>query len=132
MRKALWASLALTACASHSVHPLRAMDVPTAPYIEGAAAEDVDGSLTWEGGCLQFRSEGGERLLPIWPRASVFNGTSLMFHMPGKTDQPLLVTQQVSISGERLPADYAQANFGVYLQRCGGVPFFVAGVRPAD
>jgi hypothetical protein len=132
MRKALWTFLALTACAAHSVHPLRPMDVPTAPYIEGASAEAVDGSLDWRDGCLLFRSDAGDRLLPIWPRASVFNGTSLMFSRPGKTEQPLLVNEQIEIGGETLPPAYVQANFGNYVQRCGGKPFFVADVRPAN
>ena len=132
MRKSLILLAALAGCAGHSVHPLRPMDVPTAPYIDVATAEAVDGSLTWEENCLRFRGDNGERLLPVWPRSTLFNGTSLMFHVPGKNDQPFLVAQQVEISGERLPAAYAQAYFATYVQRCGGTPFFVAAVRPAD
>lgn len=147
MRKAFWtvwagpAMLALTACATtssstngtrHNIHPLRPVDVPTVPYVEGANAESVNGSLTWEDGCLLFRSDAGEHLLPVWPRASVFNGTSLLFHRPGKAEQPLLINQQVDLGGERLPLAYAGASFPDYLQRCGGVPFFVADVAPAN
>jgi len=134
MRKALLAFLApaLAACATHGVHPLRPLDLPTAPYVEGAAVETLSGSLTYDDGCVMFRAQGGERLLTIWPRSSVFNGTSLMFHRPGKTEHPLLVNEEIEIRGERLPAAYAQANFAPYLRRCGGVPFFVAQVRPAD
>ncbi|MBV9528176.1 hypothetical protein [Sphingomonas sp.] len=138
MRKALWTFFALSGCATqypetyHAPHPLREVDVPTAPYVEGANAEAVDGSLTWEDGCLLFRSEAGDRILPIWPRASVFNGTSLIFHRPGRSEQPLLVNQEIEIGGETLPPAYALANFGTYVQRCGGKPFFVADVAPAD
>lgn len=132
MRKSVWGLLALTSCASHSVHPLRPLPIPTARYVEGAAIDRLSGSLTYEDGCLGFRVEGGERLLPIWPQDSIFNGTSLIFHVPGKTDQPLLVNQEVEIGGERLPLAYAQTSFADNLQRCGGTPFFVATVRPAD
>lgn len=132
MRKAMFLFLALSGCAAHGLHPLRPQDVPTAPYIEGAAVQEAPGSLAYEDGCLSFRTEAGEHLLPIWPRASVFNGTSLMFHRPGKADQPLLVNQEIVLGGEPLPTAYAQANFAPYLQRCGGAPFFVATVSPAD
>ncbi|MGZ2413035.1 hypothetical protein ACUXST_002477 [Sphingomonas sp. F9_3S_D5_B_2] len=138
MRKAVWAVLALASCATprveqpHHIRPLRPLDVPTIPYVENAAAEELMGSLTYEDACLMFRVEGGERLLPVWPTSSVFNGTSLIFHRPGKTDQPMLVNQEVVIGGNRLPAGYAQSNLGPYLQRCGGIPFFVAEVTPAD
>ena len=132
MRKSVWAFLALTSCATHSVHPLRPLPIPTAYYVEGAAVDNLSGSLTYEDGCLGFRVEGGERLLPIWPKDSIFNGTSLTFHMPGKGDQPLLINQEIEIGGERLPAAYAQRNFAENFQRCGGAPFFVTAVRPAD
>ena len=132
MRKTLWALLPLSACATGGVPPLKPLDLPTAPYVEGAAVEHLAGSLTFDDGCLMFRAEGGERLLPIWPRTSVFNGTSLIFRRPGKTEQPLLVNEEVAIGGERLPSAYAQSYFKPYLERCGGVPFFVATTRPAD
>jgi len=132
MRKAVWTALALTSCASGGVHPLRPLALPTVPYVEGAVAEQIPGSLTYEDGCLLFRVAGGERLLPVWPSGSVFNGTSLTFHRPGKADQALLVSEEVEVSGERLRADYVQANFAPYAQRCGGTPFFIAEVRPAD
>jgi hypothetical protein len=131
MRKAVLSFLALTSCATHSVHPLRPVPIPTAYYQENAAIEDLAGSLTYEDGCLGFRVEGGEHLLPIWPKDSVFNGTSLVFHMPGKTDQPLLINQEVELGGHRLPSTYMQQNFPETV-RCGGVPFFVAAVRPAN
>ena len=132
MRKALWTALLLTGCAAAPVHPLRPVDVPTAPYVEGANAQSVEGSLMWEDGCLLFRSEAGDHLLPIWPRTSEFNGTSMIFRRPGRTEQPLLINQQVELGGEHLPAAYVDANFRTYAQRCGGEPFFVADVRPAD
>lgn len=132
MRTWGFAFLALGACAGGGVHPLKPLNLPTVPYVEGAAVEAIAGSLTFDDGCLLFRAKGGERLLPLWPRGSVFNGTSLMFHRPGKTDRPLLVNEELLLSGERLPTTYVQANFADYAQRCGGVPFFVAKVRPAD
>jgi hypothetical protein len=132
MCKVLWSFLVLAGCAAQPMHPLRPKDVPTAPYVEGASAEAVDGSLAWQDGCLLFRSDAGNRLLPIWPHTSVFNGTALIFRRPGKTEQPVLVNQEIEIGGERLPAAYAQANFGPYVQRCGGQPFFVADIEPAS
>ena len=132
MRKAVWAFVALTGCAGHGVHPLRPLDLPTAPFVEGTAVETLSGSLTFDEGCLIFRARGGERLLTIWPRSSVFNGTSLMFRRPGKTEHPLLVNEEVEISGMRVPLSYFHAYFPQYETRCGGVPFFVAKVRPAD
>lgn len=132
MRKALWTVLPLASCATGGVHPLRPLDLPTASYLEGAAIERVAGSLTYDDNCLMFRARGGDRLLPVWPVGTVFNGTSLMFHRPGKTDHPLLVNEEIQISGEHLPAGYVRSHFQDYLQRCGGTPFFVAKVRPAD
>jgi len=132
VRKVLWSFLLLAGCATHGVHPLRPLDVATAPYAEGAAVDEVSGSLTYDDHCLGFRELDGQRLLPIWPRDSVFNGTSLMFHRPGKAEQPLLINQEIAIRGEPLPAAYVQANFAPYARRCGGVPFFVAEVAPAD
>jgi len=132
MRKAVWTLLAVTSCSTGGVHPLRPLDLPTASYLEGVEFESIVGSLTYDNSCLLFRSEGGEMLLPVWPYGTVFNGTSLMFHRPGKTDQPLLVNEQIQIRGERLPAGYVRSHFEDYRQRCGGAPFFVAAVRPAD
>jgi hypothetical protein len=132
MRKALWTFLLLTGCAARPVHPLRPIDVPTIPYVEGARAESIEGSLMWEDGCLLFRSERGDHLLPIWPRTSKFNGTSMIFRRPGRTEQPLLLNEEVVLGGERLPIAYVETNFHTYAQRCGGAPFFVADVQPAD
>lgn len=132
MRKAVWTLLALASCSSGGVHPLRPLELPTASYLENVEFEGIAGSLTYDNNCLLFRTDKGERLLTVWPYGTVFNGTSLMFHRPGKTDQPLLVDEQITISGERLPAGYVRSHFEEYRQRCGGTPFFVAAVRPAD
>jgi len=132
---AMAAILALGACVSRTgIRPLRPLEIPTAPYRD-AAPEAITGSLVYEGGCLLFRDEQTRALLlPVWPSGSSFNGSALTFHLPGKTDQLLIVAQEAVLYGQHAGWPALNGPSYVPLQRqCGAyAPFFVANVRPAD
>jgi hypothetical protein len=137
MRRAgMIAVLVLQGCAANDIHhvrPLRPLELATAPYQQSSAAT-VAGSLMYEGGCLLFRPDGpAERLLPIWPVGSIFNGTSLIFHQPGKADQPILIAQQLVMTGRRVAwRELSSAAYAPFEHQCGAQPFLVSEVRPAD
>lgn len=131
----LVAILALGACVNRGgIRPLRPLEIPLAPY-HGAAPEAITGTLMYEGGCLLFRDEQTRALLlPVWPSGSSFNGSALTFHLPGKTDQLLIVAQEAVLYGQHggWPA-LAGPPYVPFQHQCGGyAPFFVANVRPAD
>ena len=137
MRRAGLLGLALlAACSTYSnggVRPLRPLELATAPYSETVTA-GLTGSLMYEGGCLLFRDEQSTaRLLPVWPAGSVFNGTSVIFHRPGKADQPVLIGQEFVMEGQPLmwPA-LSPAVYSPFRHQCAAQPFLVARVRPAD
>ena len=124
----------LPGCASglhHGIRPLRPLELATGPY-DGTIAASETGSLMYEGGCLLFRVDGSQvPLLPIWPNGSIFNGTSVIFHEPGKASQSIIIEQQIVIDGrpiewERLP------GFVPFQNQCRAQPFLVSNVRPAD
>jgi hypothetical protein len=130
------AVLLLQGCAASGVHrirPLRPLELATAPYQQSSAAA-LTGSLMYEGGCLLFRpDESAERVLPIWPVGSIFNGTSLIFHQPGKADQPILIAQQFVMTGRRVAwRALSPAAYAPFEHQCGAQPFLVSDVRPAD
>ena len=98
MRRALLLAFCpLAACAAnapHGVRPLRPLELATAPYQE-ATGTSLTGSLLYESGCLLFRDDATKaRLLPVWPTGSIFNGTALIFHQPGKADQPVMIGEE--------------------------------------
>jgi hypothetical protein len=88
----------------------------------------------YEGGCLLFRNdEGGPPLMPVWPTGSVFNGTSVIFHQPGKSDQPVLVSEEFVMEGQSLSwSALSAATYSPFQQQCAAAPFMVARVRPAN
>ena len=91
MRKTGMAALALLAgCVGNSgIRPLRPLEIPTAPYQE-IVTSSLLGSLSYEGGCLLFHDEKAhDWLLPVWPIGTTFNGSALIFHLPGKPEQRL-------------------------------------------
>ena len=121
-------------CASnlhHGVRPLRPLELATGPY-DGVIAASLTGSLMYEGGCLMFRPDGSAApLLPIWPNGSVFNGTSVIFHEPGKAGQPIIIEQEVVVEGR--PLGWGQlAGYEPFESQCRAEPFLVSKVRPAD
>jgi hypothetical protein len=134
MRPAVFITVLLFAgCASHGVHPLRALEIPTAPY-NGIVTTALTGSLLYEGGCLLFRDDGKHlQLVPVWPDGTTFNGTSVIFHEPGKADQRIVVAEEFLMQGQPLEWRYVPGQRTVLHQRqCGGVPFAVLGIRPAN
>jgi hypothetical protein len=127
-------ALMLTSCVSHGgIRPLRPLEIATEPYQETVTAT-LTGSLMYEGGCLLFRDEESTaRLTPVWPAGSIFNGTSVIFHQPGKADQPVVVGEEFMMEGQ--PLQWSGLSAGAYSpfqQQCAAQPFMVARVRPAD
>jgi hypothetical protein len=137
MRKAgLLAILLLTGCFNNhpAVRPLRPLEIATAPY-EPHATTTLTGSPMYEGGCLLFRDEpSGSLLMLVLPAGSSFNGNSLLFHLPGKADQWLAISQELLLYGRAMPWQALGAPVYEPIQRqCGAyAPFFVTNVRPAD
>jgi hypothetical protein len=125
--------LVLASCATRGVHPLTPQDLATAPY-HSVATTALTGSLMYEGGCLLFRDdEETTQLLPVWPDGSVFNGTTLTFHRPGKADQLVVIEQELQLEGQ--PLQWSGLTYRPYTQlhqQCGAQPFFVSRVRPAN
>jgi hypothetical protein len=133
MRRAIWSLLLLSGCVSTGPHPLRALEIPTVPY-RAIVATRLAGTLTYDGGCLLFRSDTKRvQLVPIWPDGTRFNGTSVTFHQPGRMDQTIVINEEFLMSGQ--PVQWARLpgpRIPVHQQQCGGIPFAVATVRPAD
>lgn len=126
------ALLAVPACTANGhggIRPLRPLELATAPYRQGVRSA-LTGSLSYENNCLLFREQGSGRLVfPIWPSGSIFNGTSVIFHEPGKADQPILVAQQFVMEGQRTAWT---GDLAPFERQCGTAPFVVSEVRPAD
>jgi hypothetical protein len=137
MRKAgVFFTFVLAGCVSQhpTIRPLRPLEIATAPYVD-VATDTHTGSLMYEGGCLLFRDDATRALLmPIWPAGSSFNGTAVSFHLPGKSDQWLAITQEIHIQGE--PLRWSTLNPVYYApeqHQCGAFPpYLVTSVRPAD
>ena len=129
----LTTSLLLAGCASTGVHPLRPLEIPTAPYT-GITTAALTGSLMYEGGCLTFRDDDfRHRLVPVWPDGTVFNGTSVIFHEPGRADQRLVIGEEILLEGQPLQWGRVPGpRTALHQQQCGGEPFAVLGVRPAN
>jgi hypothetical protein len=137
MRRAgLVAIVMLAGCVSNhlAVRPLRPLEIATAPY-QPLATTALTGSFMYEGGCLLFRDdESGSLLMPVLPSGSSFNGNALLFHLPGKADQWLAVSQEVLIYGQPIQRQALIApTYAPIEQQCGAyAPFFVNHVRPAN
>jgi hypothetical protein len=137
MRKAwLLALVLLGGCMNNhpAVRPLHPLEIPTAPY-QPVAVTALRGSLMYEGGCLLFRDEQtGTLLLPVWPAGSSFNGTGLLYHLPGKSDQWVVMTQEALLDGQPLSWQaLASPAYDAFHHQCGAyAPFFVTAVRPAN
>jgi hypothetical protein len=136
MRKAgLLVLFVLTSCMTNGsrIRPLRPLELAVAPYQE-AAVSALSGSLMYENGCLLFRDEKSKStMLPVWPVGSVFNGTSVIFHQPAKSDQRIVVGEEFLMEGQR--SDWSAlppATFLPFRHQCGAQPFVVSSVHPAD
>lgn len=126
--------LLLSGCmSSHGVRPLRPQELATAPY-QGVVTAAFTGSLLYEGGCLLFRDDQNRvQLLPFWPTGSVFNGTSVLFHQPGKADQRVVVGEEFMMEGQ--PPSWSAmsaSSFEPFHRQCGAQPFFVSRITPAN
>jgi len=132
-RVALLTLLPLQSCATHGVHPLSPQDLATAPYQSVVTAE-LTGSLLYEGGCLLFRDDDQTvQLLPVWPPGSEFNGTTLTFHSPGKSDQLVVIAQVLRIEGQPIQWSALSAPaFAPIHRQCAAPPFFVSRITPAN
>ena len=88
----------------------------------------------YEGNCLLFRDEATKiYLMPVWPYGSSFNGTGLLFHQPGKTDQRIMVAEEFLMEGQPLQwSTLSGVTYAPFLSQCGYQPFFVSSVRPAN
>ena len=132
-RLALFGFAVLQACASNSIRPLKPLDLATASY-QGVVSQSVGGSLFYQGNCLLFRGDSPEvQLMPVWPMGTVFNGTSVIFTEPGRSDQPFVMNEEIVIEGR--PLDWAAMSHPVYApfqHQCGSQPFLVSHVRPAN
>ena len=126
-------ALLLMSCMSHGVHPLRPLEIPTAPY-NGIATAALTGTLMYEGGCLLFSDDTKRvQLVPVWPSGSSFNGTSVVFHNPGRAEQRVIIGEELMIEGQ--PLEWSRvpgARVVLHQRRCGREPFAVLGVRPAN
>jgi hypothetical protein len=104
------------------------------PDATDVATAALTGSPMYEGGCLLFRDEGNRvQLMPVWPDGSSFNGTSVTFHEPGKTEQRIIVGEEFLMEGQpiqwaRMPGPRAP----LYRQKCNRETFAVLGVHPAN
>lgn len=132
-RVAVASAVAVGGCTqSHAIRPLRPLELATAPYLD-RLVEARTGSLMYEGGCLLFRDDGTtQRFLPVWPTGTVFNGTSVIFHQPAKDEQRIIVGEEFVMGGQRASWPTLAAGYLPFRQQCGGQPFFVSSVRPAD
>ena len=134
LKSAALLCLLLAGCMhAHGIRPLRPLELATAPYLD-RVVEARSGSLMYEGGCLLFRDERTkQRLLPIWPDGSTFNGTSVTFHQPAKDDQRIIVGEEVVVGGQSAAwPSLATLAYQPFRHQCGAQPFFVSSVRPAD
>lgn len=115
------------------VRPLRPLEVPVAPY-QDTVTNTLTGSLMYEGGCLLFRDEDTKaHLLPVWPLRSTFNGTSVFFHQPGKTEQRIVLGEEFLMEGRAMAwPESVPAYYLPFQQQCGAEPFFVSAIRPAN
>ena len=135
MRKAgLLTIFLLGGCMSEhpSIRPLRPLEIATTPYRD-VATTALTGSLMYEGGCLLFRDDETRALMmPVWPAGSSFNGTALLYHLPGKADQWIPISQEVVLYGE--PTQWsAFTTYQPFQHQCGTfAPYYVGAVRPAD
>jgi hypothetical protein len=130
-------ALLQSSCATnsrHGIRPLRPLELATAPYQETVTAS-LTGTMMYESGCLLFRDDDMTKavLLPMWPTGSIFNGTSVIFHRPGKADQPLFVGEEFVMEGRPVqwPA-LAASDYTPFAHQCAAQPFLVSRVRPAN
>ena len=134
MKSVLFAlPLVLAGCVSNGVHPLEPLEIPIVGYSPVVTAS-ASGSLAYEHGCLLFVEDGGNQIVaPVWPDGTIFNGTSVIFHRPGRADQPIVLNQEFVMSGQPLAwSAVPSPRAAQFEHQCGRAPFAVADVAPAN
>ena len=133
--KGLAALMVLGGCAAQNgVRPLRPLEIATAPY-QQVATSAMTGTLMYEGGCLLFHDEAsGLNFMPVLPFGSSFNGTAVLFHKPGRSDQWVAVAQELFIEGQPIGWPTLRSRtYQPFHHQCGGfTPFFISAVTPAN
>lgn len=126
-------ALLLAGCASSAVEPLQPLEIATVPY-QGIPKTALTGSLLFEGGCLLFRDDSNHlQLFPVWPDGSSFNGSSVIFHEPGKADQLVALAEEFVMAGRPVPwSGFTNPRMALHRRHCGSAPFAVLGIRPAN
>lgn len=131
-----WAVLALgllAGCAAPNpaFAPLAPDSIPTLPYDPQVSAV-LNGSLMYERGCLLFHDDGSGRLfLPVWPDGSSFNGAAVSLHLPSKADQPIVISEEVSLSVNAMNGPLPE-QLARFEHQCPEQPLTVAAATPAD
>jgi hypothetical protein len=137
MRKTGLLLFLMPACAGcvkqELIRPLRPLELATSLYSPAVTAAR-SGSLMYERGCLMFRADRTDAvMLPIWPDGSILDGTSVTFHEPAKADQKIFIGEQLLMEGRDVPwRALSPAYFAPFQQQCGGRPFLVSGIHPAN
>jgi len=123
----------LAGCVSEGVSHLEPLEIPIVGYSPAVVAS-ATGTLAYEHGCLLFVDDAGKQIYsPVWPDGTIFNGTSLIFHRPGKADQPIVINQEFVISGRPLAwSAVPSPRAALFEQQCGRIPFAVADVAQAN
>ena len=131
----LVAALIPAACVSTGpvIRPLHPLEIATGAY-QDMATKEMTGTFMYEGQCLSFRDEASRQLfVPVWPVGTEFNGTSVIFHLPGKADSRVVMAEETHVSGNPLTWEaLAPDVYAPFRVQCGARPFFVSGVRPAN
>ena len=72
--------------------------------------------------------------MPVWPAGTSFNGSAVTFHLPGKADQLLAISQEIVIGGQPIAwGTLGTPTYQPLQHQCGAYrPFFVSFARPAD
>lgn len=88
----------------------------------------------YEGGGLLFRDDEKRlQLVPVWVEGSILNGTSAIFHEPGRAEQRVVLGEEFLMEGQPPQRSrVAGSRLALHQRRCGGEPFAVLRVRPAS
>jgi hypothetical protein len=73
------------------------------------------------------------QVMPVWPTGSIFRESFVTFHRPGKADMPVIVGQEILMTGQ--DADWSSLDaltYDRFHHQCGSKPFFVTAVAPAN
>jgi hypothetical protein len=64
---------------------------------------------------------------------SRFEESLITFHRPAKADQRVIVGEEIRLDGEQSDwANLPDSDLAPFRHQCGGQPFFVSAVTPAN